>query len=143
MKFAVRYQSRGGNTRAVAEIIADVLGIKAETIDTALDEKVDTLFIGGGLYAGHIDKKLKIYMENIDPERVGKIVPFGTAGGRQFALKEIAECAAKKGIKVDEHRLCVKMWLKGYSFFKFNGGKLNEKQINTIKEFTNGIMQNN
>jgi hypothetical protein len=47
MKYAIRYQSRGDNTRAVAEIIAGILGVKAEPIDTPLDENVDVLFIRG------------------------------------------------------------------------------------------------
>lgn len=33
MKTAVRYQSRGGNTKAVAEVIANSLGVKAEPVD--------------------------------------------------------------------------------------------------------------
>jgi flavodoxin len=44
MKYAVRYQSRGGNTRAVAEIIAGILGINAEPFDRPLDENVDVTF---------------------------------------------------------------------------------------------------
>ena len=142
MKFAVRYQSRGGNTRAVAEIIADILGGKAETIDTPLDEKVDILFIGGGVYAWHIDTKLKNYMKNMYPEKIGKIIPFGTSGGQRVVIKEITEYAIEKGIKVDERKLYVQMWLKGHSALGLKGGKLNDKQIEQIKEFTNDIIQN-
>ena len=65
MNIAVRYQSRGGNTRAVAEVIAEVIGVKAETIDKPLDEKVDILFLGGGAYMWDADIKLKEYLDTI------------------------------------------------------------------------------
>lgn len=50
MKIAVRYQSRGGNTKAVAEVIANSLGVKAEAVDNAITQWVDVLFVGGGVY---------------------------------------------------------------------------------------------
>jgi flavodoxin len=39
MKYAVRYQSRDGNARAVAEIIAGILGVKAEPVDRPMSAK--------------------------------------------------------------------------------------------------------
>lgn len=41
MKIAVRYQSRGGNTRGMAEIIAKMAGVTAEPVYVPLTEKVD------------------------------------------------------------------------------------------------------
>jgi flavodoxin len=43
MKVAVRYQTRGGNTRAVAEAIAKAAGVKAEPIYVSLREPIDLL----------------------------------------------------------------------------------------------------
>jgi flavodoxin len=143
MKFSVRYQSRGGNTRAIAEIIADSLGIMAETIETPLDEKTDILFIGGGVYKWHIDTKLKECLENLNPEKIGKIIPFGTSGGHQIVIKEITEYTLKKGIKVDNCNLYVQMWLKGHSMLGLKGGNLNEKQIKKVKEFVKNVIENN
>jgi flavodoxin len=142
MKFAVRYQSRGGNTRAVAEIIAGIVGVKEETIDIPLDETIDILFIGGGVYGGRIDKKLKDYIENMYSEKIGEIIPFGTSIRKPIVINEITEYAVKKGIKVDERKLHVQMRLKGFGMLGLKGGKLNDKQIGQIKEFTNEIMQN-
>lgn len=45
MKIAVRYYTRGGATEKVGKAIAEALGVKGETIDRPLDEKVDLLFI--------------------------------------------------------------------------------------------------
>jgi len=44
MKVAVRYQSRGGNTKEIVEAIAKVAGVIAESIDVPLDEPVFKLF---------------------------------------------------------------------------------------------------
>lgn len=47
MKIAVRYQSRGGNTKAVAEVIANSLGVKAEAVDNANELELFTYSIDG------------------------------------------------------------------------------------------------
>jgi flavodoxin len=141
MKYAIRYQSRGGNTRAVAETIAEILGIKAESIDIPLEENVDILFLGGGVYKWTSDKKLKEFLENINPEIIGKIIPFGTSGGQKIVIKEIQKFAEKRGIKVDEKNLYIQMWLKGHSVFGLKGGNLSSEQITQIKEFMEGIIK--
>ena len=49
MTIEVRYQSRGGNTKAVAEIIADVAKTRAKSITEPLQTYTDILFVGGEL----------------------------------------------------------------------------------------------
>lgn len=58
MNAAVRYYSRSGNTKAVAEAIAKGAGVQAVSVDAAdakITEPVDVLFIGGALYAYGLD----------------------------------------------------------------------------------------
>jgi len=140
MKFSVKYQSRGGNTRAVAELIAGTLGVKAEPIDTPLTENVDILFIGGALYAWRIDKKLRKYLDKIESEKIGKIAVFGTSGGQENVIKKITDYAAKKGLKADERSLYLPMGFQGNALFGRKGGNLNNDQINKIKDFANGFI---
>jgi len=80
MEIAVRYQSRGGNTLAVAEVIAKILEIKSEPIDSPLDEMVDLLFLGGDVYGWDADPQLKGYLEKLDSKKIGQIVTFSIAG---------------------------------------------------------------
>jgi flavodoxin len=141
VKYSVKYQSRNGNTHAVAEIIANVLGVQAEPADAPLNENVDILFVGGGLYKGRLDGKLNDFLENITSEKIGKIIPFGTSGGQPAVIKQITEYALKKGIKIDERQLFVPMGLRGHSWFGLKGGKLKDKQIQKIKEFVNNILE--
>ena len=65
MSVAVRYYSRSGNTKLLAEAIAKGANVKATSVDTPeskIEEKVDILFIGGALYAYGLDKNLKEYL---------------------------------------------------------------------------------
>lgn len=54
MNIAVRYYSRSGNTKLLAETIESEAHVKAISVDSAdaeIKEPVDLLFIGGALYA--------------------------------------------------------------------------------------------
>ena len=54
MSVAVRYYSRSGNTKAIAEAIAKAARVHAVSVDApmaGLEETADVLFIGGALYA--------------------------------------------------------------------------------------------
>ena len=61
MKVEVRYYSRSGNTKVLAEAIAKEAGVKAISVDSKeaeINNKVDVLFIGGALYAYGLDNNL-------------------------------------------------------------------------------------
>ena len=139
MKIAIRYQSRGGNTRAVADVIAKQLGLKAESIDTPLDEKVDVLFLGGGVYKWNVDPKLKEYLQKLDSKQIGEIIAFTTTGFMKTALKKITEYATKAGIRVNEKQLLLRMKMQGHSMIGREGGHLTDVQIEKIKKFTSEI----
>ena len=107
MKVAVRYQSRGGNTKEIAEAIAKAAGVKAESIDVSLDEPVDVLFLGGGVYAHTIDPSLKEYLEALNQDNVKSIAAFTTGAGMSGTDK-IANSAKERGIIVCEKSLPIK-----------------------------------
>lgn len=140
MKIAVRYQSRGGNTRAMAEVIAKILETKAEPIDSPLDETVDLLFLGGGVYGWDADPQLKEYLEKLDSEKIGEIVAFSTTGAMKKAISRIIEYADKAGIKVNDKHLCLKLGMQGHGTFGREGGHLTDDQIEKIKEFTADVL---
>ena len=140
MKVAVRYQSRGGNTRAVAEEIAKLLGVTAESIDKPIDKKVDILFLGGGVYMWDMDQSLKKYIENLEPEQIGQMVGFTTTGAMDVTLKRIREYGEKKGIPVSDKQLLLVMLLKGHSALGLTGGKLSDKQKKQIEEFVGSFL---
>ena len=139
MKIAVRYQSRGGNTKAVAEAIANTAGTKAEPIDVPISEPVDHLFIGGGVYALNIDRSLKEYLEKLSPDTVKSLAAFTTCGNIG-ATGKIIDIAKTKGITVCENDLSIKMRLKNYRLFGGQGNvTLSEKHLRAIADFVKDV----
>jgi flavodoxin len=142
MKIEVQYQSRGGNTRAVAEIIAARLGIEAKSIDKPLDNYVDILFLGGGVYKWDADTQLKEYLERLDSNKIGQIVAFSTTGTMKTTINRITEYANKAGIRVNKKYLCLRMMLQGHTMLGRKGGNLNDRQVEKIKMFTSKVLEN-
>ena len=140
MKIAVRYQSRGGNTKAVAEAIAKVAGVQAESINNPITEPVDLLFVGGGVYAWDIDKALKAYLESLSPETVKSVATFTTAGGMN-KTGTIASIVKAHGISVREESLPVKVMLRNHAML---GGKgnfaLSDKEIQAVESFVRQVV---
>ena len=111
MSVAVRYYSRSGKTRKVAEYIAEAAGVNAISVDAkdaALSDKTDVLFIGGALYAYGIDDNLKQYLKTLSGDKVGKAVVFSTSWLSRHALDLIKNALTQKGIQVESDTLYFK-----------------------------------
>lgn len=79
MNIAVRYYSRTGNTKQIAELIAAAAGCRAEEIEVPLEGKTDILFLGGGIYWGKIPQAMKEYMKSLASGHIRRIAVFATA----------------------------------------------------------------
>ncbi len=111
MSVAVRYYSRSGNTKKVAEYIAEAAGVNAVSVDASdavLSEKADVLFIGGALYAYGIDDNLKQYLNTLSSDKVGKAVVFSTSWLSKHALAVMKNALTEKGIPVETDTLYYK-----------------------------------
>ena len=111
MNTAVRYYSRSGNTKIVAEAFADALQVKAVSVDSSdaqLKGKTDVLFIGGALYAYGLDKHIKTLIRNLDPDKVGKEVIFSTSWISRHSIYLIRRKKKKKGIPAEQETFYVK-----------------------------------
>jgi len=71
MNIIVRYYSASGNTKLIAEAIAEGINLKAKSIvdEPTINEHVDLLFLGGAPYANIMAKKLREYALNIKKRR--------------------------------------------------------------------------
>ena len=111
MNIAVRYYSRSGNTKAVAEAIAKAADVEAVSVDqnnAAISAPADVLFIGGALYAYGIDSKLKEYLQTLKKEDVKKAAVFSTSWFSRHAIDLIKKELAEAGIPVAEDYYYVK-----------------------------------
>lgn len=111
MTVAVRYFSKIGNTKKVAEAIAEGAGVEAVSIvdEPELKERVDVLFLGGAPYANIMDPQLRAYAESLDPEMVGKVALFTTSNWSRRTVLALKKLLAEKGIEVNEKYLYVHM----------------------------------
>lgn len=111
MKIAVRYYSRSGNTKAVADAIAEAVGVQAIAADAPeakLQGPVDVLFIGGALYAYGLDKNLKAYLDTLKKEDVKKAVVFSTSWISRHAIDLIKNGVSAAQIPVASETFYVK-----------------------------------
>ena len=102
MDIAVRYYTKTGNTKRLAEAVAEAVGVKALPISAAIEEPVDILFLGNSYYAFSIDPEVRDFIRALDKNKVGKIVNFGSAAMLNSTWKTVKDEADKVGIVMDE-----------------------------------------
>ena len=130
MSFAVRYYTKTGNTKRLAEAVARELGVEALPISQPVTEPVDYLFLGNSYYAFTIDPEVRAFVASLDKSKVGKIVNFGTAAMLKSTYKKVKAEADKVGIPMDPREFHCKGEFKGA-----HKGRPNEDDINAALEF--------
>lgn len=136
MKIAVRYYTKTGNTKRLAEAIANAVGVKALPISEPVEEAVDILFLGNSYYAFSIDKEVKDFILSLDKNKVGKIVNFGSAAMLNSTWKKVKAEADKVGIAMDKREFHCKGEFKG-----IHKGKPDESDMKAAAEFANEIIK--
>ncbi|MCM1084540.1 MAG: flavodoxin [Clostridium sp.] len=134
MKVAVRYYTRSGNTKKIAEAVANAIGVKAETTDKALAEDVDILFLCSSVYAYGVDDNVKRFISGINV-KVGKVVNVSTAALVKSTYKQVGKLLKEKGIPHAEEEF----YCKG-SFGPIHKGKPNEKDCKDAAAFAKRIV---
>ncbi len=135
MTFAVRYYTKTGNTKRLAESIAAALGVEALPISEPVSEKVDYLFLGNSYYAFNIDAEVKEFVRSLDKNLVGKIVNFGSAAMLNSTYKKVKAEADKVGISMDEKEFHCKGEFKG-----LHKGRPNDSDMKAAAEFAKGYI---
>ena len=113
MKVAVRYYTKTGNTKRLAEAVAKALGVEALPLSAPVEERVDMLFLGNSYYAFSIDPEVKDFIRRLDKAKVGKIVNFGSAAMLNSTWKKVKAEADKAGIPMEEREFHCKGEFKG------------------------------
>ena len=113
MTYAVRYYTKTGNTKKLAEAIANELGVEALPISEQINEKVDILFLGNSYYAFSIDPEVRDFVRSLDKNKVGAIVNFGSAAMLNSTFKKVKAEADKVGIPMLDKEFHCKGEFKG------------------------------
>lgn len=136
MKIAVRYYTKTGNTKRLAEAIAAAVGVEALPLGAPLEEPVDILFLGNSYYAFSIDPEVRQYVQSLKSDQVGKIVNFGSAAMLNSTYKKVKAEADKVGIAMDEREFHCKGEFKG-----LHKGRPNEEDLAAAADFARKIAE--
>ncbi len=113
MKYAVRYYTKTGNTKRLAEAVAQALGVEALPISEPVAEPVDLLFLGNSYYAFSIDPEVRSFVRSLDKTKVGKIVNFGSAAMLNSTYKKVKAEADKIGVPMEPREFHCRGEFKG------------------------------
>jgi flavodoxin len=135
MKIAVRYYTKTGNTKQLAEAIAKAVGVEAHPISVPVSEPVEILFLGNSYYAFTIDPEVRAFVRSLDKNKIGKIVNFGSAAMMNSTWKKVKAEADKVGIPMDKREFHCKGEFKG-----IHKGRPNEEDLKAAGEFARSII---
>ncbi len=141
MKTWVLYHSKGGNTKKIADAIAEELEevLKSEQIPPAYPpENVSLLFLGTGEYAGKPDPKMMEFIRTLTPNRAKNVAVFGTSGSGVADGKAITAVKAQlreKGINVIDESFCC----KGKYFIFMNRKNPDANEIKSAKDYARRV----
>jgi flavodoxin len=103
MSIAVLYHSVTGNTKKVADAMAEAVGCTAQPVkEYSLDAKTDLIFIGGAIYGGKLDAVMDSFLQALTPEKAKRVVLFSTCITREKARELMKEQLQRNGITVDD-----------------------------------------
>ncbi len=135
MKVSVLYHSITGNTKKIAEAIADEVGVYAENITHDSNKfTADVLFLGDGNYVSNIHKVTKELIKSLENKNIKNIAVFGTYGGMNNAKAKMIELIKNNGLNVlDENFFC-----KGKAWGVLNR---NKEDIEGAKDFARHVIR--
>ncbi len=130
-KFEVLYYSKTGNTKKVAGVIANKLGVIPESIkDQLIITKGTMVFLGCAMYAAKVPKQITEFIEK-NNFKGREVALFGTSGsGKGLQLDEIEKLLKEKGAIVKGKYDC-----QGSSFFIFNYSHPNDDELLEAERF--------
>ena len=135
MKIAVRYYTKTGNTKRLAEAVAQAVGMEALPISSPVTEQVDVLFLGNSYYAFSIDPEVRSFIRSLDKSMIGKIVNFGSAAMLNSTYKKVKAEADKVGIPMDAREFHCKGEFKG-----LHKGKPDAEDLSAAAAFAKSVV---
>ena len=129
MRIDVRYFSKNGGTKKLAEAIAKAVDAEAKTVDTPLEKYADVVFLGASVYGGKPDPSVVKFIAD-NARSIGKIVVFGSACTGKSTFPAIKSAAAGQAVKTAE----MFFQCKGQFLF-FNKNRPNDQDCADAADF--------
>ena len=136
MNVAIRYYSKTGNTKKLADAISKVTGVEAQTVDVPIDDEVDILFLGSSVYAAGVDEKVKKFIQSLNSRKVKKVINFSTAAILTSTYSQVSKLLSEKNIPVDSREF----HCRG-NFKIMHKNRPNSEDISELKNFVKEVMK--
>ena len=101
MKIEVRYYSKGGNTRRLAEAVAKALNVEAQGVDQPMNGRADIVFMCASVYAGGPDKSVTNFVKQ-NARDIGKLVVLSTSASGKSTYGRLKAAAEDMGVTVSD-----------------------------------------
>ncbi|GJG36835.1 hypothetical protein [Prevotella lacticifex] len=134
MSIAIRYFSKTGHMKRMADVVSAVTGVEAKDITYPISEPVDTLFLGSAVYYAGIDERMKEFIRSLDGSKVKNVICFSSAALLPSSYPQVRRLLEGHGIRVDEREF----HCRG-SFSLLHRGHPNDEDLMNLKEFVEGL----
>ncbi len=137
MNIKVVYCSETGNTKKIANAIADAIGVGAEEISENMQiEDIDLLFVGGFLKAFTLVKATKLLLKSLNnPAQTKKVAVFSTSASGNGIRKYADKYLKNSGIQI------VGDFAALGSYMKSNPGRPNEEDCADAAKFAQTVAE--
>ncbi len=99
---SIRYYSKFGHSKQMAQAIEEIVGAKAATVAEPLTGTVDTLYLGAGVLLGKVNSAVIDFINTLKPEDVKEVVLFGSCAIIDSPVPQMRKALEAKGIKVSD-----------------------------------------
>jgi len=133
MNIAIRYYSKSGNTKKLADALSEHLNIPAYDLSHPLSEDVDILFFGSGVYGSALDPSVISFISEIDVN-VGEFVNFSTSGIMESNYLLMGDVLSNTNISLSEYE-----YHCPGSFVGMNSDRPNEDDVKDFIDFVDNL----
>jgi len=135
MRTAIRYFSKFGHSKQMAEAIQPLCGETPQTVDVPLTEPVDLLFLGAGVMLGRVDGSVGTFIKTLQPNMVGSVVLFGSSAIIKSPVPQMQKMLEAQGVKVDSRSFSCRG-----AMGPLHSGHPDTQDIEKLKTFTKQIL---
>ncbi len=134
MNIEIRYYSKTGHMKKMAEAVSAVVGVPAKSVEEPIDNETDVLLLGAAVYAAGIDGKMKGFISQLDPAKVKNVICFSSSAILESSYAQVKKLLEAQGIAVDSREF----HCRG-QFTMLHRGHPDDTDIENLKVFVKGL----
>lgn len=128
---AIRYYSKFGHSKQMAEAIEEIVGAKSATVAEPLNQPTEVLVLGAGVFLGKVNSAVIDFINTLTPDKVKKVVLFGSCAIIDSPVLQMRKALEARGISVSEKSFTCKG-----SMGPIHSSHPNAQDIKAFQEFT-------